>query len=236
MASEMSYLQLQPLDINDPTGGRSPQQQETLISAAGELLDNLAEGLESTEFKFSEPYDSTLSDVIKLLSEMDLTSLKKLYTEVDIGTSYRQETIRNIFHEIIPRIGTKASVLLTRYLVMEKPIKSPIAVQLLIPMPFHIFELSAELVRECEVFLNIGPDRPDVKQAAYLSFATLVYNVYVAKGIDKDQFEAYVQKYLYLYLSKYCPPSSSSHNLKTDQSDHSQMSVTMSRKCCSCRD
>lgn len=202
MAAETSHLQLQPLEISDPTGGRNPQQQESLIAAAGELLDNLAEALESTDFKFSEPYDSTLSDVIKLLSEMDLSSLKKLYTEVDIGTSYRQETIRNIFHEIIPRIGTKASVLLTRYLVMEK-VKSPIAVQLLIPMPFHIFELSAELVKECEVFLNIGPDRPDVKQAAVLSFATLVYNVYMARGIDKDQFEAYVQKYLYWYLSKY---------------------------------
>jgi len=144
--------------------------------------------------------------VIKLLSEMDFESLKKLYTEVDIGTSYRQETIRNIFHEIIPRIGTKASVFLTRHLVVEKSIKSPIAVQLLIPMPFHIFELSAELVKGCEDFLTIGPDRPDVRQAAILSFATLVYNVYVARGIDKDQFEEYVQKYFNLYLSKFISP------------------------------
>ncbi|KRG01396.1 uncharacterized protein LOC6573593 isoform X2 [Drosophila mojavensis] len=202
MSTETSNLQLQPLEINDPTGGRNPQQQETLISAAAGLLDNLAEALESTEFKFNEPYDSTLSDVIKLLSEMDFESLKKLYTEVDIGTSYRQETIRNIFHEIIPRIGTKASVFLTRHLVKEKTIKSNIAVQLLIPMPFHIFELSAELVKQCEEFLSIGPDRPDVRQAAILSFATLVYNVYVARGIDKDQFEEYVQKYFNLYLNE----------------------------------
>ncbi|ALC45883.1 CG31150, partial [Drosophila busckii] len=201
MSAEASNLQLQPVEINDPTGGRNPQQKETIISAAAGLLDNLAEALESTEFKYDEPYDSTLSDVIRLLSQMDFESLKKLYTEVDIGTSYRQETIRNIFYEIIPRIGTKASVFLTRHLVIEKAIKSPIAVQLLIPMPFHIFELSADLVKECEDFLSIGPDRPDVRQAAILSFATLVYNVYVARGIDKDEFEEYVQKYFNLYLN-----------------------------------
>ncbi|EDX12761.1 GD20322 [Drosophila simulans] len=177
MAAEPSNLELQRLDPNDPTGGRSPQQQETLIAQAGTLLDSLAEALETTEFKFSEPYDSTLSDVIKLLSEMDFDSLTKLYREVDIGTSYRQETIRNIFHEIIPRIGTKASVFLTHHLVLNKLTKPQIAVQLLIPMPFHIFELSAELVQKCEDFLNIGPDRSD------------------------EKFEEYVQKYFNAYLS-----------------------------------
>ncbi|KAH8265516.1 hypothetical protein KR038_009680, partial [Drosophila bunnanda] len=201
MGPEPSNLELQPLDPNDPTGGRNPQQQETLVAQAGSLLDILAEGLESTEFKFSEPYDSTLSDVIKLLSEMDFDSLTKLYREVDIGTSYRQETIRNIFHEIIPRIGTKASVFLTHHLVVNKMTKPQIAVQLLIPMPFHIFELSAELVHKCEDFLKIGPDRSDVRQAAILSYATLIHNVYVAKGIDKEEFEEYVQKYFNAYLS-----------------------------------
>ncbi|XP_016952519.1 uncharacterized protein LOC108026214 [Drosophila biarmipes] len=202
MASEPSSLELQPLDPNDPTGGRSPQQQKTLMTQAGALLDSLAEGLETTDFKYSEPYDSTLSDVIKLLSEMDFNSLEKLYREVDIGTSYRQETIRNIFHEIIPRIGTKASVFLTHSLVLNKTTKPQVAVQLLIPMPFHIFELSAELLQKCEDFLNIGPGLPEVKQAAILSFATLVHNVYVAKGIDNHKFEEYVQKYFNSYLTE----------------------------------
>ncbi|EDV43546.1 uncharacterized protein Dana_GF16474 [Drosophila ananassae] len=201
MASAPSNLELQLLDPNDPTGGRNPQQQETLIAQASAVLDLLAEGLETTEFKFSEPYDSTLSDVIKLLSEMDFDSLKRLYHEVNIGTSYRQETIRNIFHEIIPRIGTKASVFLTHHLVVNKMTKSQIAVQLLIPLPFHIFELSRELVLRCVDFFNLGPERPDVRQAAILTFATLVHNVYVARGIDKEEFEEYVQQFFNNYLT-----------------------------------
>ncbi|XP_036228844.2 vitellogenin-2 isoform X1 [Bactrocera oleae] len=201
MCSEVSGLELLPVELNDPTGGRNPQLQESLITAASSMLNRLAEGLEDAELQFGEPYDTAVSDLIKLLSEMDYDSLKKLYRDVDIGTSYRQETIRNIFHEIIPRIGTKASVYLTRDIVLEKDLKSTIAVQLLISIPFHIFELSFDLVKECEVFLTLGPDRPDVHQAAILSFATLVHNVFMAGRINKDVFEEYVQKYFNLYLN-----------------------------------
>ncbi|XP_037954576.1 uncharacterized protein LOC119684578 [Teleopsis dalmanni] len=201
MTAERSGLELLPLDLNDPTGGRSPQQQETLFAAASTMLNKLVEGLEDADFKFSEPYDSTVSEIIKVLTEMDYDSLKKLYTDVDIGTSYRQETIRNIFHEIIPRIGTKASVYLTKDLVVNNEVKSTIAVQLLISMPFHIIELSYDLIKTCEVFLTLGPDKPDVRQAAILSFATLVYSVYVAGRINKDVFEDYVQKYFNFYLN-----------------------------------
>lgn len=203
MATTPSGLELLAQDPNDPTGGRHPQLQEALITTASDMLNSLAEGLESTDLKFSEPYDSTLSDIIKVLSQMDYQSLQKLYTEVDIGTSYRQETIRNIFYEIIPRIGTKASVLLTRDLVMEKQIKSTTAVQLLISLPFHIFELSKELVKECESFLSLGPDRPEVRQAAILSFATLVHNVFVGRELSKDLFDMYVQKYFNLFLNEH---------------------------------
>lgn len=156
MSSTQSDFVLLGNEINDPTGGRHPPIQETLIKTSAELLNSLAEGLEKDDIHFNEPYDSTVSEIIRLLSQMDLESLQKLYTEVDIGTSYRQETIRNIFYEIIPRIGTKASVQLTKELIMVKQIKSTTAVQLLILLPFHIYELSHDLVKECESFLTLG--------------------------------------------------------------------------------
>lgn len=51
---------------------------------------------------------------------------------------------------------------------------------------------------------RLGPDRPDVRQAAILSFATLVHNVYYVGGaMSKDAFEEYVQKYYNFFISKY---------------------------------
>lgn len=199
MSAHHSSVKLLPIDLSDPTGGRHTQQQDQLVVKSFQLLDLLAERLQAT-LNFNDPYDPTVSELIKILTQMNLEALKKLYGEIDIGTSYRQETIRNILYEIIPRIGTRASVYLTRYLIVERQIKSSIAVQLLVTMPFHIFELSADLVKECEIFLTLSPDRPDVRQAAVLSFATLVYNVHVVGKLHADIFEDYVQRYFNMYL------------------------------------
>lgn len=53
------------------------------------------------------------------------------------------------------------------------------------------------------IMLLLGPDRPDVKQAAVLSFATLVHHTFVAGKIDANIFEKYVKKYFELFMSKY---------------------------------
>lgn len=172
MAETESSLEFHPLDLNDPTGGRHPQQQDERISEALQLFNSLTEGLESSDLKFNEPFDRTVSDIINVMSRMSLDSLKKVFLEVDIGTSYRQETIRNIFFEIIPRIGTKASVLLTKDLVLDKSVKPTTAVQLLMSLPFHIFELSSDLVKECEPLLTLG------KMGKYFCFLYLKCIIY----------------------------------------------------------
>lgn len=58
-----------------------------------------------------------------------------------------------------------------------------------------------EIVKICESFLKYGPDRPDVKHAALLAFATLVYKTYAASQMTSDNFEKYVKHYFDLFLS-----------------------------------
>lgn len=187
---------------HDSTGGRQKEISKRLIKKANTLLIFLADSLERIHLKFEEPYDSTVVEIIKVMGKMKYESLQKLYEEINIGTSYRQETVRNLFFEIIPRIGTNPAVLLTRDLVVENLVKSTTAVQLLVSLPFHIAELSAELVDSLEVLLNLGPDRPDVKQTAVLTFSTLVHNAYVARKIPDKVFEKYVKKYFEFFMSK----------------------------------
>lgn len=186
----------------DYTGGRQPQDTSTLVREAIDLLVALADSLEDTT-KLDEPYEARVAEIIRLLGRCDLQSLQSLYREINIGTSYRQETVRNLFFDIIPRIGTKASVLLTRDLIVKSSCKPTTAVQLLITLPFHISELSNDLVDETEVLMSLGPERPDVKQAGVLCFATIVYYSYAADQIPKHLFDKYVKKYFDLFLSEY---------------------------------
>lgn len=196
--SEFTYV-----SPREATGGRSSRSSDEIVKTVTDSLIELANRLEDIQLNFDEPYMDIVSEIVRLIETMDYESLKKLYDHIDIGTSYIQETSRNIFLEILPRAGTASSVLLTKHLVMEKHVRPTTAVQLLISLPFFISELSADLIRECEEFLHVGNDRPDVKHSAVLSYATIIYKAFVAGAITADQFEKYVKTFFDLFLSKF---------------------------------
>lgn len=186
----------------DYTGGRQPRDTSALVRDAIDLLVALADSLEDATPKLDEPYETRVAEIIRLLGRCDLQSLESLYREINIGTSYRQETIRNLFFDIIPRIGTRSSVLLTRDLIVQNRCKPTTAVQLLVTLPFHVSELSSVLVTETEVLMSLGPERPDVKQAGVMCFATIVYHSYAGGQIGADVFDKYVKKYFDLFLGE----------------------------------
>lgn len=186
----------------DATGGRSEKSTDQIVGTVVGYLTEVANRLEDVQLNFDEPYMGIVSEIIRLIETMDYVTLKTLYDRIDIGTSYIQETSRNIFLEILPRVGTAPSVLLTKYLVIQKHVRPTTAVQLLISLPFFISELSANLVKECEEFLHVTNDRPDVKHSAVLSYATIIYKAFVVGAIHADQFEKYVKIFFDLFLSK----------------------------------
>ncbi|XP_055643974.1 vitellogenin-3 [Toxorhynchites rutilus septentrionalis] len=187
----------------EATGGRCPNSKEKIVKKTADLLNTLADNLESIDSKLKEPYDETVSEIIRLMGTMDLDTLKLLFDEIDLGTSYRQETARNILLEIIPRTGTSPTILLTRDLIINQQVNPVTAVQLLISLPFYMAEPSYELVKECEVFLSFGADRPDIKHAAVLSYATMIYNTFVAGKMTADVFEKYVKIYFDMFLNSF---------------------------------
>lgn len=156
MAAEKSNLIIEEHSISDVTGERQTFESDALVHGAIDLLGALADSLENDHIDFDEPYEHRVIDVIKFFSRCDLASLKILYQSINVGTAYRQETMRNLFFDIIPRTGTRASVLLTRDLITENLCKPTTAIQLLISLPFHITEMSAELVTECEPLMRLG--------------------------------------------------------------------------------
>lgn len=187
----------------DPTGGRNTPKKQEYIDHIIYLLNYLTDNLETTDtINFREPIDSHVSEMFRLMSLMSSEMMEELFAHIDRGTSYRQETTRNIFLEILPRIGTAASVLLTRDIIVKNQVKSTTAVQLLISLPFHIDEPSAKLVADCEQFLNLGNISPDVRQAGVLTYSILIHNTYAAGKMSTDEFERYVKRFFDYFLCK----------------------------------
>ncbi|GAB0097423.1 ATP:guanido phosphotransferase [Sergentomyia squamirostris] len=185
----------------DPTAGRNSASDDQQIRHVVYLLNYLTDALDAADLDFDDPIDPTVAETFRVIGLMEFEAMEKLFKEIDIGTSYHQETIRNLFLEFVPRIGTRASVLLTRDLVVKKSVKPSTAVQLLMSLPFHIDEMSQDLVRDCEILLSLGSDRPEVKQAAVLSYATLIHHTFVGGKMTVDVFERYVKKYFDLFFN-----------------------------------
>lgn len=149
MATKPTNLIVEEHSISEPTGERQAFDSNELVRTTIELLGSLADSLEN-EIHFDEPYENRVVEIISYFSRCNFESLKTLYQSISVGSSYRQETMRNLFYDIIPRTGTRASVLLTRDLITENLCKPTTAIQLLVSLPFHITEMSADLVSDCE--------------------------------------------------------------------------------------
>lgn len=156
MSAAWPHLIVEEYPINDVTGERQKRDPNELIKKAIGLLHEIADSMEDGTINFDEPYEYRVADVIRIFTQLNYESLESLYQSINVGSSYRQETIRNLFFDIIPRTGTKAAVMLTRDLIMKSLCKPTTAVQLLITLPFHITERSADLVAECEPLSRLG--------------------------------------------------------------------------------
>lgn len=202
-AAEASSLHTEEHHIDDYTGGRQPADSQEMLDRAMELLSELAGSVEHDDIKFDEPYESRVAQVIRLIGRFDLLTLEKLFQEISVGTSYHQETVRNLFFDIIPRIGTEPSVLLTRDIIVKGFCKPTTSIQLLITMPFHIAETNAKLVEMVESLMSLGPERPDVRLVGVLSFSTIVHNAFASRKMDASTFQRYVKKYFDAFVDSY---------------------------------
>lgn len=70
-------------------------------------------------------------------------TLKKAHEELQLGTSYKWETMKNIFLEVLPQAKSKVAMHLVRDLVVDRLIKDEMTIlQLLRKFPFNVADLS----------------------------------------------------------------------------------------------
>src|SRR5699024_8219583 len=82
----------------------------------------------------------------------------------------------HILHHVLPLVGSEASTLFIKHLVVNKIVKDEVAVEMLQHFPEHVHEPTVELLNQLEELINMGEDRHwNVRRCALLSFATLIH-------------------------------------------------------------
>ncbi|RLU25125.1 hypothetical protein DMN91_003217 [Ooceraea biroi] len=182
----------------DLTQGRSTLDKSFVFKSISDLLDRLSYRLENPglDTDVHNLHNTTISVLLYYLGMLDRADLGKAYSRIS-GTSYKEETIRNMFLETLPQVGSKESALFILDLVRQGNKVSDIsAIQLLMRLPFHIRKLDTELLVSLQPLLAL-PNKvsTEVQNTAILMFGTLIYKTCLVY-CPPEMLDDYVRLYL----------------------------------------
>lgn len=138
----------------------------------------------------------SLAFVVQKMKKLQVISLEEVYTQLEKGTTQKEVTAKNLYLKVLPMVGTRASAVFVRNLVRKHKVKDSIAVLMLITLPSYVRDTSEKLLQELEDFIYLPEEmRGNVKRAAILSFASLVYKTCSNNRCQQDTVDKYVLHY-----------------------------------------
>ncbi|XP_076650819.1 vitellogenin-5 isoform X2 [Halictus rubicundus] len=184
----------------DLTQGRGTPDKITIFKSIGTLLDRLSQRLENPglDTETDNLHNTTISVLLHYLQMLNVVDLRTAYTKIS-GTSYKEETIRNMFLEALPQVGTKEAALFIMELIQDTKVSDMSAIQLLTQLPFHIRKPDVQLLLNLQTLLKL-PEKisVEVQNTAILSYGTLIYKtclLFCPYEILDDYVRLYLDKF-----------------------------------------
>ncbi|XP_059485386.1 uncharacterized protein LOC132202465 isoform X2 [Neocloeon triangulifer] len=141
--------------------------RKSLIKTADKLNEELGEDV-------NKLYDTSSYHLIAFMRHLDLKSLRQVADFAMLGTSYKDESIKQLFISYLPKVGTYSSVLLMRDLIVQRELDVKQSLKVLVDLPFNLRYPNVALLKECKGFLSLEDHDPAVRKTAVLTFASMV--------------------------------------------------------------
>ncbi|XP_011266190.1 uncharacterized protein LOC105257329 [Camponotus floridanus] len=181
----------------DLTQGRDTPDKSFIFKSISRLLDRLSHRLENPglDTEIHNLHNTTISVLLYYLDMLDRDDLGKAYNRIS-GTSYKEETIRNMFLEALPQVGSKESAHFILNLIQNKKVSDISAIQLLMRLPLHLRRPDAQLLVSLQPFLTLPNEiSAEVQNTAILAYGTLIYKTCLMH-CPYEMLDDYVRLYL----------------------------------------
>lgn len=193
--------------IPDITHGRHHVDMDLLITEVQDLLHELVMYMSEDHIHMRTPdtkHGQAVNRVKRMMKMLTHTAMEQLHSNL-IQKSETDPHVIEAFYQMLPLIGSHASMMLIKDLVINNKVKEHMAVHMLKVMPFHVQHPTKKLVTDMEPLMQFGENvNWEIRKAALLSFATLVH-----------------KSYGYHYLQRHIPHE---HD---DKHDHDHTSIEM---------
>nr|QGV11548.1 Vg1 [Tetrastichus brontispae] len=184
---------------DDLTQGRATVEKSSIFKSISVLLNRLSQRLENPglDMEVDNLHNTTISVLLYYLGMLHRGDLQMAYNNIS-GTSYKEETVRNMFLEALPQVGTTESALFVLELIQSRSVSDITAIQLLTHLPFHVRKPDVQLLLGLQPLLNLHKKiAPEVQHTGILTFGTLVYKtclVYCPYEMLDDYVKLYLDK------------------------------------------
>ncbi|XP_072751184.1 uncharacterized protein [Anoplolepis gracilipes] len=181
----------------DLTQGRGTPDKNFIFKSISRLLDRLSQRLENPglDTEIHNLHNTTISVLLYYLDMLDRVDLGKAYNRIS-GTSYKEETIRNMFLETLPQVGSKESALFILELIQSNKVSDISAIQLLMRLPLHLRKPDAQLLVNLQPLLTLPSEiSTEVQNTAILAYGTLIYKTCLIH-CPYEMLDDYVRLYL----------------------------------------
>ncbi|XP_077286146.1 uncharacterized protein LOC143911222 [Arctopsyche grandis] len=184
-------------EINDSKSSNVTQNIELIVKRVYRILKEVVNHIDTMEIQLSKVsnYKENVASLISELKYLDESHLNGIYTKLKQGSVGMLE----MFLETLPSVGTKASTMVIRSLILNKNIGDLIAKRLLMNMEraFKYQNNTHNFVKEFEDLTNENVNISEqIKNTATLTFASMLRVFPTMYHVDSvSEYDVYVNKY-----------------------------------------
>ncbi|XP_071450654.1 vitellogenin-6-like [Hetaerina americana] len=165
--------------FTDMTGGRGKIIKEEIMEKVHKTLPEFVHYMEEMKLvKEPRQFSNELTQHLTYyLGQLDIECLTHCFERYMKPKTYYEENLRGAFLEIAAQVGSKASLMFIRDLIVSHKVPDALASEILRMVPFYVREPSYAIVKEFETLLNVDMD-VKVKKTAILSVSNFVLLAY----------------------------------------------------------
>lgn len=178
---DISYQTFEPMGdksdaVSDMTLGRRFFKGSDLVPEATIMLDEMAAYLKENQIKDQQPNiknGQLINRIMRVLITMEMPALETLFKSM-MGKQPHEEIVQ----QLLPLIGSKASVEYIMSLVKENKLEETVLVNMLTTMPLNVKIPTFDFLHLMKPLLNMGNEvSMTLRKPAVLAFATMMHMI-----------------------------------------------------------
>lgn len=174
--------------IPDLTNGRRTIDMPKLITEIQIMMQEILEYMEENQLHTKQPdikKGQLINRIERAMMYLDMPSLQTIYNGLLAKTDENGKNQLILMQQLLPLIGTRASMMMIKNLIEQKKVKPLVAIEMLQQISLNVKAPTMKLLTEMEPMMRWPEDMNWlIRKSAILAFSTLIYKTKMSEQMN----------------------------------------------------